>query len=211
MAKKSRESGIWMTLVLATVIVVLSTAIGIGLSRFADQLPVVGPLFAEQPVETTTSPVVVEGIRDLNQLSTVQWTESVVVTREDAGSELQRFFAGEKIVLVAAGEVEAGVNLDELGREDVRVDEETVTIDLPEAEILSSSLDEENTRVYDRDRGVFRLQPDEELVQEARVRAEEDMRAAARENGILDYAETNAENSVRGLAMSLGFEEVRFE
>jgi hypothetical protein len=33
----------------------------------------------------------------------------------------------------------------------VSVKDDTVTIDLPEAEILSASLDERTTRVYDRD------------------------------------------------------------
>jgi hypothetical protein len=51
------------------------------------------------------------------------------------------------------GEAEAGVDLASLGPEDVEVDGETATIRLPEPEVLSSSLDEEKTAVYDRDQG----------------------------------------------------------
>jgi hypothetical protein len=193
----------------ALAIVVVAVALGAGLSQYGHRLPLVGWFF-EVPTRTTTSPVVVEGIQDLNQLATVRWTESVVVTKQTGGSDLRQFLTGEKVVLVATGEVEAGVNLDELGRDDVRVDGERVSIRLPEPEILSVSLDEEQTRVYDRDRGILNLQPDDALAEEARLEAEQKIQAAARDNGILNYAESNAEDSVRAFVTALGFEEVEF-
>ena len=212
MGKKGR--GFLTTLVLALVIVVLSVVLGIGISRldFAERVPLIGPLLQERPARTTTSPVVVEGVRELDQLATVRVTESILVTRESgAENALERLFSGEKVLLVATGDVEAGVDLSEIGEDDVRVEDETVTIRLPEPEVLSSSLDEENTRVYDRDYSPLNLRPDDDLVEEARAEAEERIEAAARENGILGTAETNAEDSVRALVVALGFREVRFE
>jgi hypothetical protein len=61
------------------------------------------------------------------------------------------------------------VNLADLDRDDVRVDGETVTIRLPEPEILSVSLHEDETRVYDRDFGLLNIRPDDDLVEEARA------------------------------------------
>jgi hypothetical protein len=209
-----KGGGFVTTLVLALVIVVLSVGLGIGISRFdfAERVPLIGPLLQERPARTTTSPVVVEGVRELDQLATVRVTESILVTRE-SGSEnaLDRLFSGERVLLVATGEVEAGVDLSEVGEDDVRVEGETVTIRLPEPEVLSASLDEEKTRVYDRDYGPLNLRPDDDLVEEARAEAEERIEAAARENGVLDTAETNAEDSIRALVGILGFERVRFE
>jgi len=207
---KNKGSGFGGTLALAFVIVLLSVAVGVGLTRFGSSLPFVGSFFGEQPARTTTGPVVVEGIRELDELATVQLTESVVVTRESGGSQLERALTGERILLVAVGEVEAGVDLSEIGDGDVRVAGESVTIRLPEPEILDSSLDEENTRVYDRDYSLLNLRPDDELVESARAEAEEKFLAAARENDILDQAETNAEDSIRAFVTTLGFEEVRF-
>ena len=175
------------------------------------RIPVVGPfLFEEQPPRTTTGPVVVEGIQDLNRLATVRWTESVLVTRESGGTGLEQFFAGERVLLVAVGEVEAGVDLSVLGEDDVRVEGESVTIRLPEPEVFSASLDEDETGVYDRDFGPLNLRPDDELVEEARAEAESRVEEAARESGILDTAETNAEESIRAFVTSLGFERVEF-
>jgi hypothetical protein len=117
---------------------------------------------------------------------------------------------GERVLLVATGEVEAGVDLAEINEDDVRVDGDRVTIDLPKPQILSSSLDEERTRVYDRDRGLLNLGADDVLVQEARRDAEAEVVSTAEENGILETAERNAEESIRAFVTTLGFEEVEF-
>ena len=196
------------TLVLALVIVFVSVALGVGLARFGGALPLVGPLLGEKPARTTTGPVVVEGIRELDQLATARWTESVPVTRESGGDVWERLFDGEKVLLIATGNVQAGVDLGDIHEDDVSVDGDTVTIDLPQAEILSASLDEETTRVYDRDFSPLNHRPDDDLVEEARLRAVEEISASARENGILDTAEANAEDSIRAFVATLGFEEV---
>lgn len=208
-----KVGGIGTTFVLALVIVVLSVALGVGIGSFdfMERMPVIGPLLEDRPPRTTTGPVVVEGIQELDQLATVRWTESVLVTRESGGTDLERTLTGERVLLVATGDVEAGVSLAELGEDDVRVDGEAVTIRLPEPEILFVSLDEEETRVYDRDFGPLNFRPDDGLVEEARDAALDKIEKAARDEDILDQAEQNTENSIRALVTSLGFKEVRFE
>ena len=205
-----KGSGLGTTLVLALVIVVLSVLLGVRLANYGDRLPLLGPFFVEEPARTTTSPVVVEGIQELDRLATVRWTESVVITRESGGTQLEQFLTGERVLLVATGEVEAGVDLAEMDEDEVRVDGDRVTVDLPEPQVLSSSLDEERTRVYDRDRGLLNLGADEVLVQEARQDAETEVVSTAEENGILETAERNAEESIRAFVTTLGFEEVEF-
>ena len=123
---------------------------------------------------------------------------------------LPDFLAGEKVLLVASGEVEAGVNLDELSKDDVRVEGERVIVELPEARILDSSLDEEETRLYDRERGLLNAQGDDDLVEEARLEAERRIVEAAKNQGILQQAESNAEDSIRVFVNSMGYEEVAF-
>jgi uncharacterized protein DUF4230 len=208
-----KVGGIGTTFVLALVIVVLSVALGVGIGSFdfMERMPVIGPLLEDRPPRTTTGPVVVEGIQELDQLATVRWTESVLVTRESGGTDLERTLTGERVLLVATGDVEAGVSLAELGEDDVRVDGEAVTIRPPKPEILFVSLDEEETRVYDRDFGPLNFRPDDGLVEEARDAALDKIEKAARDEDILDQAEQNTENSIRAFVTSLGFKEVRFE
>ncbi len=211
MEKSKKSGGLGTTLALAALMVVIAIAAGVGLARYGSSLPVVGPFFGEGQPRTTTSPVVVEGVQKLDLLATVRMTESVVVTKNTGGSELRRFLTGEEVLLVAVGNVEAGVDLSSLGEDDVRVDGESVEVRMPDPEIFSVSLDEEETRLYDRDQGLLRLRPDDSLVEQARRDAQDELRAAARQNDILQTAERNAEESVRAFLTTLGFEEVRFE
>ena len=83
--------------------------------------------------------------------------------------------------------------------EDVRVMGNTVFIDLPDARILDSSLDEDKTSLYDRDRGLFRKSGNDELIEVARRDAEDRMVEAAKEHGILDKAQDNAKTSISTL------------
>jgi hypothetical protein len=145
-----KGGGLGATLVLGLVIGVLSVALGVGLARYGSTLPLLGQLLGEKPPRTTTGPMVVEGIRELDKLATVRWTESVPVTKESGGDIWERVFNGEKVLVIATGNVEAGVDLGDIHKDGVRVNGDAVTIDLPEPEILSASLDEETTRVYDR-------------------------------------------------------------
>jgi hypothetical protein len=206
----NKGGGLGTTLVLAFVIVVLGGALGVGLARYGQVLPIVGPLLGEKPPRTTTGPVVVEGIQELDQLATVRWTESVPVTRETGGDILDRLFSGEQVIVIATGNVEAGVDLGDIHKDDVSVNGDSVTIDLPKPEILSASLDEEMTRVYDRDLSPLNIRPDDQLVEEARLQAIQKIKGVARENEILDTAKQNAEVSIRAFVTTLGLDEVRF-
>jgi hypothetical protein len=103
-----KGGGLGATLVLGLVIVVLSVALGVGLARYGSTLSLLGQLLGEKPPRTTTGPVVVEGIRELDKLATVRWTESVPVTKESGGAIWERVFNGEKVLVIATGNVEAG-------------------------------------------------------------------------------------------------------
>lgn len=154
------------------------------------------------------------GVQRLNELATAKQIIQVIIPKEENPRILQQplpeFLTGEKILLVAVGEVEAGINLDELGEDDVQVEEKKVTIDLPEARILGSSLDEDKTELYDRDRGLLKIRGNDALLEEARRDAEDTMVGVARENDIIEQAQNNAEDSIRVLVNSLGYEEVVF-
>jgi len=99
------------------------------------------------------TPDVITAIRDLSRLETVDFHVERVVDLQDRQQVLFGMFeASDAILLVAAGDVVAGVDLAKLRPEDVIVDSEigTATIILPPAEVLSSRLDNDRTFVYTR-------------------------------------------------------------
>jgi hypothetical protein len=152
---------------------------------------------------------VVREVRALARLETMQYTVEKVITAE-TGQGPFGFLFGDRLLLVAHGVVIAGVDLDRVGFDDVRVnDEGRVTLVLPTPEIFIASLDNEQTYVYDRDVGLLR-KGDVELESAARLAAEQAMEQAAIEDGILEQARTNAESYLYRLLRSLGFSEVEF-
>ena len=217
--EERRSSSAGKVLVLTAIVMVLAAAVGIGLARYGENIPIIGPILFGP--DTTTGEVSVVDIRDLENLTTIRWIGQVVVTEEAEPGRVESLadavgldtsaFTGESVIVTATGEVEAGVNLEELGERDVRVNEDTVTINLPEPEIFSTSLDEEETGVYDRDRGIFVFGVNDEVAEDARREAVSEIEAAAEESDIFAQADTNAKDAIRAFVETLGFEEVRFE
>lgn len=196
------RAGVGNTLILATLFLAVGVVGGLGVAYVTGVVPLIGDDRAPT----------IKDVQKLNELSSVQWTQSVPVTEESGGAKLMpEFLRGESVVLIAVGEVRAGVDLDELREGDVSVEEDRVMIDLPKPEILSAALDEEETRVYDRDQGLLNFNPDEDLETEARREAVRRLEDSARDNGILNQAEKNAQTSLRAFIQSLGFAEVELE
>jgi hypothetical protein len=81
---------------------------------------------------------------------------------------------------------------------------------LPAASILSSTLDERATHVYSRTTDVL-AERNEQLEGEARRVAEEQMRRAAIDGGILDRARASADRTLRALTRSLGYDHAEID
>jgi hypothetical protein len=115
----------------------------------------------------------------------------------------------DAVLLVAAANVTAGVDLQKLQTGAIEVDRTAlkVRVKLPEPEILSSGLDNEYTYVHTRRTGVF-AQRKADLESRARAEAERTLVDAARRAGILEAAARYAERAVEALLFSLGFVQV---
>jgi hypothetical protein len=68
---------------------------------------------------------------------------------------LPNFLVGDKLLLVARGEVIAGVDLSQLKPSDVSVHGDAVAVRLPQPQILTTRIDNDKTRVYSRITGLL--------------------------------------------------------
>lgn len=153
---------------------------------------------------------VVVAVRDLARLESASYHVERVMDVTSRQSRLGGLVEAEDtILLVAAADVVAGVDLAQLGAEDVLVDAQAsrVVVTLPPVEVLSARLDNERTYVHRRDTDLLARRR-ETLETEARREAEQTMRQAAIDSGILDRAERNAARTVESLVRSLGYAEV---
>jgi hypothetical protein len=151
---------------------------------------------------------IVHEMRTLARLETIQYSVEKVVTA-DSGQEFLKVLFGDRLLLVAHGVVIAGVDLDQVGPEDLWVESGVLYVRLPAAEVFIASIDNEKSYIYDRQVG-FLTKGDVDLETAARRVAEEEIEKAAIEDGILDLAQQNAENFISRMLLQLGFPEVIF-
>jgi hypothetical protein len=159
------------------------------------------------PTIIASPQTVVREVQNLARLETSSYTIEKVITAQSGEGPLGFLFQ-DKLLLVAQGQVIAGVDLARMSVDDVQIAGTTAYVTLPAAEIFVATLDNENTYVYDRQTGLFGQQIDLETL--ARQEAEAAILQAALEDGILTQAQDNAEAYVGGLIRALGFEQVVF-
>jgi hypothetical protein len=142
-------------------------------------------------------------VRALARLETIQYSIEKVITGETGGGTFQSLF-GDKILFVGHGTVIAGIDMEKLQPEDMRFENGVLTVRLPPAEIFIATLDNEKSYVYDRETGIL-AKPDVNLETLVRQRAEEEIRKAALEDGILEQAQLNAEAYLFKFFAALGY------
>jgi hypothetical protein len=152
---------------------------------------------------------IVHQVRSLARLETIQYTVEKIITAE-SGQGPFGFFLGDRLIFVAHGTVIAGIDLEKLSPDDLRAEDGVLYVNLPDAEVLNYSLDNEKSYIYDRETGVF-TRGNQQLETEARQAAEQEILNAALEDGILDQALVNAEAYMLRLLLNLGFQDVIFE
>jgi hypothetical protein len=151
---------------------------------------------------------IINQIRPLARLETIQYTVEKVITAEVGQESLAPLF-GDKLLFVGHGYVTAGIDLQDLSSQDFLVEDGVIRVRLPEAEIFEATLDNDKSYVYDRETGLL-THGDVNLETTARQAAEQQIRQAALEDGILAQAQANAESYMESLLNKLGYSQVIF-
>lgn len=184
-----------------------------------DLVPDFANPFTEEQVDRT-GPAVLKSIQNLRDYRAATGHFEVIVDVEKDTRFVPSALKGERILYVAVGSVDAGVDFSGLGEGAVEVsdDRRSVTLELPPATFRDPELDLERSYVYERDRGAIdRFQSllgndtgdDAELYRLAEAK----LAAAARDgSGLLARAEQNTRLMLTELLQALGFTrvEIRF-
>lgn len=169
--------------------------------------PTPRPTNTPAPTPTPTpTPILIER-EELGKMVTIQYKlETVSIVEEKDASWIVRLFGDNKVVLVATGEVMAGVDMASLADKDVVVNRTTVRIVMPAAEILSVHLIPGESWVYDRKFNI--LKPNWQLELQAQEQAERSLRGWSIKNGILEQAEEVFATRIEAFLRRLGFTDV---
>lgn len=168
-----------------------------------------GPFQAHQT--DRSQPALLKSITDISEYhAAVGDFEVVVLDEPDDGVEwLPDILAGRRTVFVAAGTVDAYVDLSALTRTDVTLsgDGKSVTVRLPDAQLDKPNLDPDRTSMFMQERGVFdRIADAIETPQQDRfyALAEEKIAAAAAESELQKRALESTKAMLTGMFGSLG-------
>ena len=153
-------------------------------------------------------PTVINQIKPLGQLHTASYFLSTVVDTQMPIGALNQV---QRVLLVACGKVDAGVDLSKIEPQNIITNGDKVTIRLPDAEIFTSQLfdDRKCTYVVLREEGIL-LPPNTVLETAAREAAVANFKETALANGILEQARLNAEGELRRLLTLLGYRDIQF-
>lgn len=161
----------------------------------------------------------VERMTDLNELTTAEAYAKVLIERTNNkifGQEINLDIPGteQKVLVVIPGTVKAGVDLSGLTERDVDVDEENkkLTIQLPAPQILGNATLELNKVKVFSSEGIFRDEATIEEGYELANEAQQEMIKEVKQEGLLDKARTNAEESLKNMFGLVNYEvDVQFK
>jgi Protein of unknown function (DUF4230) len=183
-------------------------------------LPELNPFGTE--TKDRSNPALLQSLQRLSEYRAARANLEQVVDVEKDAKLVPSFVKGERIVMVAAGEVDAHVDFRRVGLRSLRVSEDRreVVMTLPAARLAPARLDLARTRVIEHDRGVLDRAGD--LLGDSGTDEERQLlllaqrkldAAAATDPNLLPAAERNTRAMLEHLARGLGFERVtvRFE
>lgn len=155
--------------------------------------------------------LLVTQIQELSRLETASMRVMHVSTVSQSYGAVPNQLMGDELTFLAVGDVIAGVDLSHLRQEDIRyAGEGTLAIDLPAPIILVVRVDNQESRILNRDTGLLR-RADVHMETRARARAEANIRTEAVRKGILTLAEQNAQKKLAEFLGKVGFQRIRFE
>ncbi|BFT65857.1 DUF4230 domain-containing protein [Parvimonas parva] len=135
-------------------------------------------------------------IKELKELSTIQYKYKEIVSREDWNTlfNVKLPFTKSSFIVSYTGILKIGIDLAETK---INVDEggKTIKITLPESKILSNELDFKSLKVYDEKNSIFnpiKVEDYTEFTQGGKENAEKD----ARESGIFEQSKEVAKKII---------------
>ncbi|MFT8321387.1 MAG: DUF4230 domain-containing protein [Bacillus sp. (in: firmicutes)] len=197
-SKKKRQFKLLFFLVVF-IMVLLAVIAGLLKMSFTDKASVRTSSYLEQ-------------MKDLSSLATSQAFVKVILEKEDNelfGKEIETNIPGtkRKLLLVVPGAVTAGVNLENLTSDQLKIDEDKkqITLNLPHAQLLQDpSIDFEKVETYSL-AGIFRGEVDWNEGYSLANEAKEEIQKEAINQGVLTVAETNAKKTLKQFYEQLGY------
>ena len=145
--------------------------------------------------EKITSDLLSQQIQSISELATVEYSYTNMGKFEN-----QATFYGWKVpfttksfIVSYDGKIKAGIDMTQA---DIKVKNNTISIQLPKAKILSHEIDEKSIEVFDETKNIFNQISISDYNQFA-IDQKEKMEDSVKEKGLLEEAQTKAESVIK--------------
>ena len=143
-------------------------------------------------------------LKDLAELATVQYSVTKIISYKDVA-----WYGDRKILFEAAATVKAGIDLNELADQDIKLEgERAVTVSLPRPKILLFNMKPEHMREIFNESGILRSNFSNQEKDGLLSQGEKDIRAKVAGMDILERAARNARTLIESWLAKTGFETV---
>ena len=158
--------------------------------------------------ETFSSSGVIERVRSISELNTVEMYFNEIIDFENAKffNSFEIPFTQKSSIFTVKARVKAGIDLSSVKEEDVEIDGKRLVLRLDEPVITSGEI--LSYKAYDEKDGLFNEVTTEDTLKALEL-FEKDLRKQAAENGIIEKAKENAEQTLEGIFMMSGYEQVK--
>ena len=175
----------------------------------------VGQVTSVVPTAPTNTPlpppvVSIQSIKSQAELSTVEYSTLTEVYNETPpeGFIDELFDNRERLLMLVYGDVNAGFDLSKLEEDNLWADGTSVRLILPAPEILNSTIDFDRTHVVFYDNELIFDNNNPNLQGEALKQAQDAIKKAALQDGVLDKANEYGKLHFENFLYSLGFTDV---
>jgi hypothetical protein len=140
-------------------------------------------------------------LKDLAELATVEYSVTKIVSYKDVA-----WYGDRKILFETAATVKAGIDLNELVDQDIKLDgDSAVTVSLPQPKILLFNMKPEHMREIFNESGILRSDFSNQEKDGLLSQGEKDIRAKVARMDILERAARNARILVESWLKKMGF------
>ena len=160
--------------------------------------------------EAFSSSGVIERVRSISELNTVEMYFNEIIDFKNAKffNSFEIPFTQKSFIFTVKARVKAGIDLSLVKEEDVEIDGKRLVLRLDEPAITSGEI--LSYKAYDEKDGLFNEVTTEDTLKALEL-FEKDLRKQAAENGIIEKAKENAEQTIEGLFMMSGYEQVKID
>ncbi|MEL6561337.1 MAG: DUF4230 domain-containing protein [Bacteroidota bacterium] len=166
----------------------------------------------EKPTTITTSSIITE-IESLGKLELIKYNFQEVTEIENAQKIfdfLESLLPANKAVLISRGEAVGCIDLLKLSEEDIIINQDTLYVKLPAAELCYFKVDIENSRIYDLQTSMMSEEQATRFTELLYKTAEEQVKKSAITSGILENTERSAQMMLKALFKKITNKEVVF-